>query len=62
MTVRYVKPAQTIDEVEDWCAANGLRPFGLERGPDGMIRGTAVPADDATGALPPRPGEHPASR
>ena len=48
MTVHYVAAARTMEEIEAWCAARGLRPCGLERGPDGMIRGLAVPVGTET--------------
>jgi hypothetical protein len=43
VTFRYITPHATLAEAEAWCAANGLTPCVLERGPDGLIRGTCTP-------------------
>lgn len=40
MIFRYVAAAATLEEIERWCAERGLVPGFLERGPDGLIRGT----------------------
>jgi len=54
VTFRYVKPHATLEEVEAWCVSVGLTPCRLERGPDGLFRGTCTPDEEYThaGAAP----------